>query len=148
LGEDGLDDVADFVLGAPGGMVEGREGDGEGAGGEVGRGRPVIGDGEEDGALEVDLERFALAGFAMGDAGAAGEAAEGVDSSRGEVGDMVEGEDPIEAGEGEEFTGGGRKRGEGRGGGIDQGAEDAAGERFAAAGRAAEDEDWIGSAGA
>ena len=148
LGEDGLDHAGDFVLGATGGIVEGREGDGEGAGGEVGRGRPGIGDGEEDGALEVELERFGLARFAVGDAGAAGESAEGVDSSRGELGDVVEGEDPIEAGEGEEFTGGGWKRGEGRGGGIDQGAEDAAGERLAAAGRAAEDEDGVGSAGA
>ena len=148
LGEDGLDHAGDFVLGATGGIVEGREGDGEGAGGEVGRGRPGIGDGEEDGALEVELERFGLARFAVGDAGAAGESAEGVDSSRGELGDVVKGEDPIEAGEGEEFTGGGWKRGEGRGGGIDQGAEDAAGERLAAAGRAAEDEDGVGSAGA
>jgi hypothetical protein len=148
LGEDGMDDVGDFVLGAAGGIVERREADGEGAGGEVGRGRPGIGDGEEDGALEVDLERFALARLAVGDAGTAGEAAEGIDSSRGEVGDVVEGEDPVEAGESEEFTGGGRKRGEGRGGGIYQGTEDAGGDGLAAAGRAAEDEDGVGPAGA
>jgi hypothetical protein len=37
---------------------EGREGDGEGAAGEVGGARPAVGDGEEDGALVVLLERF------------------------------------------------------------------------------------------
>ena len=61
---------------------------------------------------------------------------------------MVEGEDPVEAGEIEEFAGGRRKLGEGRGGGVDQGAEDAGGDGFAAAGRAAEDEDWVGGIGA
>ena len=89
-----------------------------------------------------------LAGFAVGDADAAGEATEGVGDLRGEPGDVVEGEDPVEAGEGEEFTGGGGERGKGRGCGIDQGAEDAGGGGFAGAGRAAEDEDGIGSVGA
>jgi hypothetical protein len=136
------------VFGAAGGIGEGREGDDEGAGGEIGRGLPAIGDGEQDGALDVELDRLALAWLAVGDADAAGEAAEGVGDLGGEGGDVVEGEDPVEAGEGEEFAGGGGKRGEGRSRGIDDGAEDAGGDGFAAAGRAAEDEDGIGAAGA
>src|ERR1035441_9754126 len=151
--------VGDLVIGAAGVLGEWREGDGKGAGGQigrgrpaigdgeddgaleeelerlavaglaaggnpaagggVGRGRPAIGDGEDDGALEEELERLAVAGLAAGDTDAAGEAAEGVGDLRGEGGDVVEGEDPVEAGEGEELAGGGGKRGEGRGGGID-----------------------------
>jgi hypothetical protein len=130
------------------GTGEGREGDHKGPGDEIGRGRPTIGDGEQDGTLDEKLERFALAWLAVGDADAAGEAAEGVGELRGKAGDVIEGEDPVEAGEGEEFSGAGRKRGEGRSGGIDESAEDTGGHRLAAAGRAAEDEDGIGSVGA
>ena len=65
---------------------------------------------------------------AEGDAGAAGEAAEGVGKRGRESGDVVESEDPIVLGEGKEFAGGGRDGGEGRGAGIDEGAEDASGE--------------------
>src|ERR1017187_8312607 len=95
-----LDDVGDLVIGAAGGMGEGRKGDGKGAGGEIGRGRPAIGDGEEDGGLEEKLERLAVGWLALGHADAAGEAAEGVGDLRGAGGDVVEGEDPVEAGEG------------------------------------------------
>jgi hypothetical protein len=136
------------VFGAAGVIGEGREGHRKGAGGEIRRGRPGIGDGEQDGALDEKLERLALARLAEGDADAAGEAAEGGGDLGGEGGDVVKGEDPVEAGEGDEFAGGGRKRGEGRRCGIDHGAEDAGGEGFAAAGRAAEDEDGIRAAGA
>src|ERR1035437_6789918 len=110
--------VGDLVIGAAGVLGEWREGDGKGAGGQIGRGRPAVGDGEDDGALEEELERLAVAGLAAGATDAAAEAAEGVGDLRGEGGDVVEGEDPVEAGEGEELAGGG-KRGEGRGGGID-----------------------------
>src|ERR1039458_2083496 len=58
--------VGDLVIGAAGVLGEWREGDGKGAGGQIGRGRPVIGDGEDDGALEEELERLAVAGLAAG----------------------------------------------------------------------------------
>jgi hypothetical protein len=142
------DCIGELVFGAAAGIGEGREGDDQGTGGEIGRGRPAIRDGEQDGALDEELERFGLAWLAVDDADTAGEAAEGIGDLRGEGGDVIEGEDPVEAGEGEEFAGGGRKRGDGRRYGIDDGAEDAGGEGFAAAGGATEDEDGIGSAGA
>src|ERR1017187_3132188 len=137
--------VGDLVIGAAGVLGEWREGDGKGAGGQIGRGRPAVGDGEDDGALEEELERLAVAWLAVGDTDAAGEAAEGVGDLRGEGGDVVEGEDPVEAGAREELAGGGGKRGEGRGGGIDDRPEGAGGEGFAAAGRTTEDEDGIGA---
>jgi hypothetical protein len=107
------DDPVELVFGATRGIGEGREGDRKGTGGEIGRGRPGIGDGEQDGALDVNLERFALARLAMGDADAAGEAAQRIDNSRGEAADVIESEDPVETGQSEELAGGGRKRGEG-----------------------------------
>src|ERR1039457_6805662 len=109
--------VGDLVIGAAGVLGEWREGDGKGAGGPIGRGRPAIGDGEDDGALEEELERLAVAGLAAGDTDTAGEATEGVGDLRGESGDVVEGEDPVEAGGGEELAGGGGERGGGGGGG-------------------------------
>src|ERR1039458_7523278 len=139
--------VGDLVIGAAGVLGEWREGDGKGAGGQIGRGRPAVGDGEDDGALEEELERLAVAWLAVGDADAAGEAAEGVGDLRGESGDVVEGEDPVEAGEGEELAGGGGKRGEGRGGGIDDRPEDAGGEGFAAGARTTADEAVLGAVG-
>ena len=118
--EDRLDHTGDFGLGAARGIGEWREGDDEGSGGEIGRRRPAIGDGEQDGSLDEKLERFAFALLTVGDTDAAGEAAEGVGELRGKAGDVIEGEDPVEAGEGEEFAGAGRKRGEGRSGGIER----------------------------
>ena len=76
-GEGILDDIADLLFGAAVCIAKGGEGDGKGAGGEIGRGRPTIGHGEEDGALDEELECLALSRLAAGDAGAAGEAAEG-----------------------------------------------------------------------
>src|ERR1022692_1997399 len=64
--------VGDLVIGAAGVLGEWREGDGKGAGGQIGRGRPAVGDGEDDGALEEKLERLAVAGLAAGDTHAAG----------------------------------------------------------------------------
>ena len=57
LGEGVLDDGDDLVIGPAGGRGERREGDEKGAGGEIGRGRPTIGDGEQDGTLDEELER-------------------------------------------------------------------------------------------
>jgi len=79
---------------------------------------------------------------------AGGEAAEGVGETGREGGDVVEGEDPVVAGEGEEVADGGRDGGERHRGGIDQVTEDAGGEGFAGAGRALEDEEGIRSGGA
>jgi hypothetical protein len=108
-----LDDRAELVFGAARGIGEGREGDGKGTGGEIGGWRPGLGDGEQDGALDINLERFALARLAVGDADTAGETAQRIDDSRRETADVVEGEDPVETGQSEELAGGGRKRGEG-----------------------------------
>jgi hypothetical protein len=107
------DDPVELVFGAARGIGEGREGDRKGTGGEIGRGRPGIGDGEQDGALDVNLERFALARLAVGDTDASGEAAQRIDGSGGKVADVVEGENPVETGQSEELARGGRKRGEG-----------------------------------
>jgi hypothetical protein len=70
-----------------------------------GGGRPAIGDSEQDGSLDVELDRLALAWLAVGDADAAGEAAEGVGDLGGEGGDVVEGEDPEKSGGVMRFTG-------------------------------------------
>src|ERR1039458_3886381 len=115
--------VGDLVIGAAGVLGEWREGDGKGAGGQIGRGRPAIGDGEDDGALEEELERLAVAGLAAGD----------THPPRGG------------GGGGGGVAGGGAGGAEGRGGGIDDRPEDAGGEGFAAAGRTTEDEDGIGA---
>ena len=45
------------------------------------------------------LEVLGAAGFAVGDADAGGEAAQGVGDGGGEVRDVVEGEDPVLSGE-------------------------------------------------
>ena len=105
LGEGGLHGVGELGFGAAGGGVERREGDDEGAGGEIGRRGPGIGCGEDNGAFEEELERIGAAGFADGDADTGGEAAERVGEGGGEGGDVVEGEDPIGADEGEEVAG-------------------------------------------
>src|ERR1035438_1391727 len=113
FGEDCLDGGGDLVFGTAGGIGEGREGDGKSAGGEIGRGCPAIGDGEQDGALDEKLEGVGPFRFAAGNAGPAGEAAEGIGDWVGEGRYVVEGEDPVEASEGEEFAGGGGERGKG-----------------------------------
>ena len=61
---------------------------------------------------------------------------------------MVEGENPVLAGESAEVAEGGGDGGEGRRAGIDEGSEDAGGEGFAGAGRSLEDEDGEGAIGA
>jgi hypothetical protein len=78
--------------------------------------------------------------FAEGYAEAIGEAAKGVGNLGCEGGDLVEGEDPVLAGESVKA---GESLGEGRAGGsagVDQGAEDAYGESLAGGGRALEDQ--------
>jgi hypothetical protein len=129
---------------------EGREVDGEGAVGEVGGAGPTAGDGEEDGALVVLLERLGAGagGFTEGCAETGGEAAEGIGKTRGEVGEVIEGKNPIVAGDSEEVAYGGGDGGEGHSAGIDEGAEDAGGEGFAGAGGAVEDEDGERAIGA
>jgi len=142
-----LENSEKAIFGAGG---EGREGDGEGAAGEIGRARPALGDGEEDGALVVLLDWFGAGagGFAEVGAEAGGEAAEGIGEPRGEGGEVIEGENPVMASESAEIADGGGDGGEGRGTGIDDGTEDAGGEGFAGAGGTLEDEDGEGSIGA
>ncbi len=106
-------DAVHVAFGKARGVVERRHGDGEGAGSDFGWRRPGIGGGEEDGAPEEELHVFEGAGFADGDAGATGKLAEGGGDGRGDGADVVEGEEPVLAGEGEEFAGGGGHDGEG-----------------------------------
>jgi len=132
------------------GRREGRKSDNEGALGEVGRTGPSGGDVEEHGALVVLQQRLGSGpgGLVGGCAETGGEAAEGIGEGRGEGGDVVEGEDPVVAGEGEEIADGGGDGGEGRGAGIDEIAEEAGGEGLAGGGGTLEDEEGVGSMGA
>ena len=61
---------------------------------------------------------------------------------------MVEGEDPVVLGEGEEFADRGRDGGEEGGGGIDEEAKGAGGPSFAGTRRSLKDEGWEGAVGA
>src|ERR1035437_415565 len=83
--------VGDLVIGAAGVLGEWREGDGKGAGGQIGRGRPAISDGEDDGALEEELERLAVAWLAAGDTDAPGGTGERGGGFTGEGGEVVGG---------------------------------------------------------
>jgi hypothetical protein len=150
----GMEVAPEVGLGAAAVWGNGGHIDDEGAVSEVG-GRAVAGeagrgggDGEEDGALEGELEGFALVpGFAEREAGAGGEAAEGVGDGLRDCGDVIEGQEAAVVGQGEELAWGGGQRGQGRGGGVEEGAEDAGGEGFAGAGRALEDEDGVRAGG-
>ena len=129
---------------------EGREGDGEGAFGEAGRARPALGDGEDHGSFVVMQQGVGggPGGFVDGGAETGGETAEGIGEGRGEGGDVVQGEDPVVAGEDVEITRGGGNGGKGRGTGVEERAEDTGGEGFAGSVGALEDEEGEGSFGA
>jgi len=145
-----LESVEEAGLGGARGWGQGREGDCEGAFGELAGTRPAAGDGEEHGA-PVMLQQGLGGGagsLADGGADAGGEAAEGIDEGWGEGGNVVEGEDPVVAGEDEEVADGGGDGGEEDGAGIDEAAEDAGGDGLAGAGGTLEDEEWEGSRGA
>jgi hypothetical protein len=81
--------VDETVFDAGVGGREGREVEDEGAPGQAGGARPAVRDSEQDGALEVLLERFGRGpgGLAEGDAEAGGEAA-GASVSCGESVEM------------------------------------------------------------
>jgi hypothetical protein len=154
-GAGGVEAAPEVGLGAAAVRGDGGQGDGEGAVGQIGvrdparAGGGVGGDGEDDGALEGEGQGLALIpAFAEEEGGAGGEAAEGVGEVTGEGGDMVEGEDPIVEGEGEELAVGVGQGAERGGGGIDQGAEHTGGGGLAAAGGSLEDEDGVGAGGA
>lgn len=119
------------------GLVEIGNGDGKGSGGR--RSEVVVIDGEEDGTADPLMDEIIGGGvFAPDEADAGGELAESGGEAGGESGDAIEGENEIVAGESAE-PGGARGKREKRGGaGIDDGAENARGERFAGT---AEDED-------
>ena len=137
--------------GAAAAGLDGGQVDGEGTGGEVRGAGPAVGDGEDHGTAKGALDGFGVAVaelFVVGDAETGAEAAEGGGDVGGEARDVVEGDDPVAAGESDEIADGGGSRGERGGDGIDEGAEDAGGEGFAGAGGAAEDEDGMGSFGA
>jgi hypothetical protein len=154
-GAGGVEAAPEVGLGAAAMRWDGGQGDGEGAVGQIGVRAParagggVGGDGEDDGALEGEGQGLALIpALVEEEGGGGGEAAEGVGEVTGEGGDMVEGQDPIVEGEGEELAVGGGQRAERGGGGIDQGAEHTGGGGLAAAGRSVEDENGVGAGGA
>jgi len=145
-----IESAEESHFGAAAGWREGRKGDREGAFGEAGGTRPALGDGEDGGSFVVLHQGLVSGpgGFVDGGAETGGEAAEGVGERRGERGNMVEGEDPVVAGEVVEIANGGGDGGKGRKAGVEEGAEDAGGESFAGAWGTLEDEEREGSIGA
>jgi hypothetical protein len=128
---------------------ERREGDGERSFGEVGGSGPAIGDGEQNGAFVVLQEGFGRGPMRLADSDAdtGGEATEGIGERRGEGGNVVESENPVLAGESQEIADGRGCGRQGRGAGIDEGAEHTGGEALAGEGRALEDEEGERSVG-
>ena len=115
-----------------------REGDGEGAVGQVGAGVPVEagGDGQEDGALHGEGNRLeGVVALVIEEAVAGGETAECAGDSVGGMGEVVEGQDPVVVSEGQQSGFGEREGAKESGGRIDQGAEHSGGGGLAAAGR-------------
>jgi hypothetical protein len=108
----------------------------------------VGGHGEDDRALEGELKGLALVpAFVEREAGAGGEAAESVGDGAWEGGDVIESQDAVVVGQGEQLALGRGEGGEWGGGGVDEEAEDAGGGGFSGAGRALEDEDGVGRSG-
>lgn len=115
---------------------------------EVGIGLEGIGRGEQDGALEPELDGRALfSRFGQAEAGAAGQPGERVGEARGQPADLIEGKDAIVVGVLEELPLGGRHAGERDRGGVDELAEHRGGGRLARAGRSLDKEDGIGAGG-
>ena len=73
-----LDELVEHGLGEACAGGQGREIDEEGAGGDLGREVAGFGDGEDDGAADPMLYGLGVAGFAEGEAGTGGDAAEGI----------------------------------------------------------------------
>ena len=153
-GMGGFEVALEIGLGAAMFGWDGRQVDGEGPVGEIrGRGPAglaggVGGYGEKDGALEGELEGLAVVpAFVEGEAGAGGETAEGVGDGVADCGDVIESQDAVVVGQGEQLALGGGEGGEGGRGGVDQKAEQAGGGGFAGAGGALEDEDRIRAGG-
>jgi hypothetical protein len=118
--------------------------------GDVFRADELSGNGEDEGTAVVHFDGLGAAAAeffveTMAEAGA--EPAEGISDIGREPRDVIEGDDPVPAGETGDLARGGGSGGEGSGGGIDQGAEDTGGEGLAGAGRSLEDEDGMGSIG-
>jgi len=99
-----IDYGEDRLLGAAGGGREAGQSDSEGAGDKVGRRSEIGGDGEEDGALDPELDGFAVAGLAAGNARPAGKTAESVGDLGRKGRDVIESEDPVVAGELEQLA--------------------------------------------
>jgi hypothetical protein len=83
--------------------------------------------------LDPVPDGLATAGLTPSESGATCDATEGIGDGWGAAADVIEGEDPVVAGEMEELGGGSEHGGEGHGGGVDHGAEDPASEGFAEA---------------
>jgi len=131
-----------------------RQGDGDGAGGQVGRWEEsgaggIQGHGEDDGALQGEAHGLAVvAALAQGEASAGGETAEGGGEAAGQGGEVIEGQDAVVEGQGEELMVGRGERGERAGGGVNERTEEAGGGGLAAGGRSLEDEEGVGAGGA
>lgn len=124
------------------------EGDGDGAGGEIGAGLPIPVRGEEDGIHEGELERLALAdSFAEFVTGAGGDASEGVLHAGRKMSDVIVNKDAVGVSLTEDLALCVGMRRERSGMGIDQRAQDAGGGGFARSFGSIEDEDGIGAAG-
>jgi hypothetical protein len=120
---EGLEEI---VLGALAGGRDGREIDGKGAGCEIFGAGPTRSDGQEDGAFEgllggqgVTASEFLVKRRAET---GGGQPAEGIGDGGGQPGDVIEGDDPVAAGERDQLADGAGRAGERHGSGIHEGA--------------------------
>ena len=94
--------------------------------------------------MKFDGERLAgVTSFVQEEGGAGGEAAQGVGKTRANGASVIEGENPIVLGDGEQFLHGARKSEKRSSRGIDEGADHAGGGGLAAGGRPVENENGM-----
>ena len=102
------------------------EADGNGARGQRFVGIPAGGGGDDDWPVEFEWKGLAVVTFfAIEKSCAGGQTAQGVGKARANGADVIESENPIVLGDGEEFFDGVGKREEGSGRWVDQGAQHA-----------------------
>jgi hypothetical protein len=122
--------------------------DGDCTGGQSFIGIPAAGGGDEDGAMKFDGERLAgVTFFVQEERGTGGEATQGAGKARANGARMIEGENPIVLGDGEQFLHGARKSEKRSSRGIDEGTEHAGGGGLAASGCAVEDKNGMRAGG-
>jgi len=125
-----------------------READGDCTSSQSFIGIPAAGGGDEDGAVKFDWERLAgVTLFMQEEGGAGGESAQGGGKARANGASVIEGENPIVLGDGEQFLHGGGKGEKRSGRGIDEGADHAGGGGLAAGGWTVENENGMRAGG-